>query len=414
MMTLTSAKTRNSLMYMYRYYRKVLLRLCDSLREVETDPIAKRDTCLRLQQQVLERLTSIESSIRSRRREIETIRALLSAGRELTISKEEARRARALIAWHQSRIEEYQMLLISFRSLIDGLAFVYLDKWDIKQFALKESSGFISDKSGLDFELKILQFAFSSGHVALLNDLTNCLRHGDVTILANGRCLLVEAKSGNRSDARARRQESRLRDIVSYLESGKSAKFRSIGGEETEFTRVPMHGAEVDHRDRLNKLISAARCSRKHYSLAEVEPGLHYLATFVAGPEPLLALGGKPPGSLIVSFVNRLKYTGLGYYPFSLTIRDPQDWYDFSSGNLMLVVFVETERIAAKLKPHGISAHITGEWESYPLLLDSDITGAEPSKSKVGGHFFGRLFYEFLGLDWMLEQFIHFHNEGAQ
>jgi len=355
-------------------------------------------------------LIRIENNIRKHRSDLKEIRRYLSMGREISIDKEEARQAKNAITWHSGRIKEYQLLLITFRSIIDGLAFTYLDKWDIKQLAFKEGSGFISDKSGLKFELKILHLAFSLGNVALLNDLTNCLRHGDVSILSKGKHLFVEAKSGRQKDARAHRQESKLNDIVDYLRSGKSDKFDAVGGLEGEFIRLPIHSPELNHRDELNSLIASARCSLDHYSSVEVEPGLHYLATYIADRKALSTLTDKPRGSLIISSINELKYNGMGYYPFSLSIYDPVDWYDFCSGKLMLVIAVETKTIKDKLSNYGISVNITGDWGTYPIILTSKGTDEGSSKSLVGGHFFGRLFYEFLNLDWMLEEWIYRRN----
>lgn len=381
--------------------------MCSLLHELQLDPMGEKHKCLLLQAQILATLMRIEKNVRRHRSELKEIRRYLSMGREVSIDKTEAKRAKDTIAWHSSRIKEYQLFLITFRSIVDGLAFTYLDKWDIKQLAFKERSGFISDKSGLKFELKILRLAFSLGNVALLNDLTNCLRHGDVTILSNGRHLFVEAKSGRRKDTRAQSQESKLKDIMLYLRSGKSDKFHAVGGHEAEFIRLPIHGPELNHRDELNSIIASARRSPDSYSLVEVEPGLHYLATYIADPKALSTLSGRPPGSLIISSINELKYNGMGYYPFTLSIYDPRDWYDFCSGKLMLVVAVETKAIEDKLSNHGISANITGDWGSYPVTLTSKGSGEEPSESLVGGHFFGRLFYEFLSLDWMLEELVY-------
>lgn len=392
---------------MYAYYKRSLLSMCSLLREVQLDPMGEKHKCLLMQEKVLATLVRIENNIRRHRSELEEIRRYLSKGREISIDKTEARQAKEAIEWHSSRIKEYQLLLITFRSISDGLAFTYLDKWDVKQFAFKECSGFISEKSGLKFELKIFRLAFSLDNVALLNDLTNCLRHGDVTILSKGRRLFVEAKSGRRKDARANRQESKLKDIVLYLNSGKSDKFHAVGGQEGEFIRMPIHGPELNHMDDLNAVIASARRSPEQYSLVEVERGLHYLATYVADPKALRTLSGRPPGSLIISSINQLKYNGTGYYPFSLSICDPRDWYDFCSGKLMLVVAVETKAIEDKLSSHGISVNITGDWGSYPVTLTSKGSGEEPAESLVGGHFFGRLFYEFLSLDWMLEELVY-------
>lgn len=395
---------------MYSYYRKSLLKLSHALHESQKEPSANKYNCLLVQEKVLATLIRIEKSIRTHRGALKELRRYLSLGREFIIDKAEAKRVKDAISWHSTRIKEYQHLLITFRTIVDGLAFIYLDKWDIKPMAFKEQSGFISEKTGLGFELRILRLAFSLGHIALLNDLTNCLRYGDVTILAKGRKLFVEAKSGHRGNARVRRQKSKLENIAEYLTSGRSDKLRAIGGVDGEFIRLPIHGPEVNHRDKLNSIISTARGSPDQCCMVEVEPGLHYGATYVADPKVFASLIGKPPGSLIISSINELKYSGLGYYPFSLSIHDPEDWYDFCSGRLMLIVAVETGALEDKLSQHRISVTITGEWSRFPIELSGSGSGTELNKSLIGGHFFGRLFYEFLSLDWMLEELVYRRN----
>lgn len=396
---------------MYGYYKKSLLKLAHLLRELQENPFTNKHKCLLVQENVLTMLVRIETKIREHRRLIKELRRRLSLGRKSRIDKVEAKCIKDAISWHGSRIKDYQLLLITFRTLVDSLAFIYFDKWDIKPLSFKERSGFISGKAGLDFELRILRLAFSSGHVAILNDLTNCLRYGDITILANGRKLFVEAKSGRSGNARVHRQKSELENIAEYLTSGKSDKLCAIGGVEGEFMRVAIHGPEVDHRDRLNAIISRARESADKCCMEEIEPGLYYGATYVADRKVLGTLIDKPPGSVIISFTNELKYSGLGYYPFSLSIYDPEAWYDFCAGRLMLIVAVETTIIENKLSRHGISIKITGEWNRFPIELTDKGYGAESNKSLVGGHFFGRLFYEFLSLDWLLEELVYRYHQ---
>lgn len=397
---------------MHRYYKKSLLKLSHLLRELQQDPVANKHTCLLVQEEVLTILMRIETKIREHRRTVKELRRYLSLGRESVVDKAEAKGIKDAISWHRSRIKEYQLLLITFRTLVDGLTFTYFDKWDIKPLSFKESSGFISGKAGLDFELRILRLALSLGHVAILNDLTNCLRYGDITIIANGRKLFVEAKSGRTGNAQIQRQKSELENIAEYLTSGRSDKIHAIGGLEGEFTRVATHGPEVNHRDSLNSIISRARESADKYRMEEIEPGLYYGATYIADTRVLSALVGKPPSSVIISSINELEYSGQGYYPFSLSIYDPKDWYDFYSGRLMLIVAIETSIIEDKLSTHGISVKITGEWNRFPIELTGKGADTQPNKSLVGGHFFGRLFYEFLSLDWLLEELLyHYHQE---
>lgn len=73
------------------------------------------------------------------------------------------------------------------RQMGDSIAFSYFNKYDLKLLCWKQSAGFISGKKGLDKELKIFKSYFESGEFAILNDITNSLRFGDITISKNGK-----------------------------------------------------------------------------------------------------------------------------------------------------------------------------------------------------------------------------------
>ena len=395
---------------MYGYYKASLLKLRHLLCELQLGPFSNRQTCLLIQEEVLKRIMRIEKKIREHRRLLKELRRHLGSKKKSTTDKTIARRLKDNISWHHGRIKEYQLLLITFRTIVDALAFIYFDKWDIKPQSIKEPPGFVSEKAGLKFELRILQLVFSLGHIGILNDLTNCLRYGDVSILARDRKLIVEAKSGHSGNARTQRQKSELENIVNYLTYGRSDKLPYI---EADVQRVATHGPETDHRDQLNCIISRAHRSIGKYCLEEVELGLYYGATYVANTDMFGPLLSEPPGSLIISLINELKYSGLGYYPFSLSIYEPTAWYDFYSGNLMIIVAIDTKVIEEKLSREGISIKLTAEWDRFPVELTS-LGSKARNKSLIGGHFFGRLFYEFLSLDWLLDEMVYrYHHDDA-
>jgi hypothetical protein len=223
----------------------------------------------------------------------------------------------------------------------------------------------------------------------------------------------VEAKSGHGGNARTRRQKSELENIADYLTHNKSDKISKVYG---EFQRLLIHSPEINHRDRLNSIITNAHGSTSKYCFDEVESGLYYCATYVANTNILSPLVNKPPGSLIISSINQLKYSGLGYYPFSLSIYEPDNWYDFYLGKLMIIIAADTKVIEEKVSRQGISIKITGEWNKFPIeITDLGSDGRNKSnKSLVGGHFFGRLFYEFLSMDWLMDEIIYrYHHDSA-
>jgi hypothetical protein len=136
----------------------------------------------------------------------------------------------------------------------------------------------------------------------------------------------------------------------------------------------------------------------------------------MARQSPVRTLVNKPPNSLIICLVNELKYSGLGYYPFSLSIYDPNAWYDFCSGKLGIIVAADTRVIEEKLSCEGISLKITAEWNKFPVELTGlgSNAGNKNNKMLVGGHFFGRLFYEFLSMDWLLDEVIYrYHHDNV-
>lgn len=395
---------------MYAYYKTSLLRLSHLLRELQLDPFPNRQTCLLIQEEVLKKIIRIEKNIREHHKLLRELRRHLGSKKESATDKTKAKQLKDTISWHHGRIKEYQLLLITFRTIVDALAFIYFDKWDIKPQSFKEPPGFVSQKAGLNFELRILRLVFSSGHVGILNDLTNCLRYGDVSILARGRKLIAEAKSGHRGNTRTQRQKSELENIANYLTYDRSDKLPYIEG---DVQRVATHGPEIDHRDQLNSIISRAHMSTSTYCLEEVEPGLYYGATYVANTDMFGPLLSRPPGSLIISLINELKYSGLGYYPFSLSIYEPTAWYDFYSGNLMIIVAIDTKVIEEKLSRQGISIKLTAEWDRFPVEL-TGLGSNAGNKSLMGGHFFGRLFFEFLSLDWLLDEMVYrYHHDNA-
>jgi hypothetical protein len=98
------------------------------------------------------------------------------------------------------------------KAIGDGVAFLYLSKWDLKTMVFKEKPGFISGKEGLSLERRVLREAFARGGFAILNDLTTCLRYGDLTVPGAEGFMIIELKSGGtgaRSD-RAKRQVEKI------------------------------------------------------------------------------------------------------------------------------------------------------------------------------------------------------------
>lgn len=104
--------------------------------------------------------------------------------------------------YFKSKQGEYQFVLYLFKTICDGIAFIYYDKWDIKplfygnNYHVKPDSGNISGKTGLRFEFAVLKKLIGHGYPAILSDLTNVIRYGDVCVPSlKGMPSCIELKS---------------------------------------------------------------------------------------------------------------------------------------------------------------------------------------------------------------------------
>src|SRR5690606_25362697 len=133
-------------------------------------------TCLLIQEKLIVSLTNIEYRIRKAKNEASGIKKLL-ANKNLQNSKEKSKQLKAQSKILLKRIDDYQNIRILFKSIADGIAFLYINRFDLKAQNFKQSTGFISNKKGSRLERKCFRYAFKAGGIAIMNDLTNVLKY---------------------------------------------------------------------------------------------------------------------------------------------------------------------------------------------------------------------------------------------
>jgi hypothetical protein len=101
----------------------------------------------------------------------------------------------------RNRIEGLRQCAFVWRSFGDAIAFMYMDKFALKQTYYniensnpKQDAGFLSDKYGLSYEMAFLESALSAQVPALLVDLTNTIRYGDVCLMGGFRPSVVRSE----------------------------------------------------------------------------------------------------------------------------------------------------------------------------------------------------------------------------
>lgn len=295
-------------------------------------------------------------------------------------------------------IEDYRRAVWTFRNVGDGLAFTYLDKWDVKVWSRKEHAGSLGGKVGLRRELNILRGLLRRGVVALLNDATNCLRHGDLTVVRDGVSFpfIMEVKgSRDHETARLGRQRKRAEEAYRYLATDEREM-----DDGSIMRRVGLETPEVNHRRVLNDVLEKA--IREGYAEVRPETGLIYVATSRRAKDEDFSLirGCSEPQVVFLVHPNEALPH---FYPLSLVVRDPMAYASLCAGALVLVVAVDPGAIAAGLRQLGFKAVISEGGEPFIQLIPEHWpSGREQPRMGAYGQFFARVAFEGLSLEWML------------
>jgi hypothetical protein len=172
---------------------------------------------------------------------------------------------------------------------------------------------------------------------------------------------------------------------------------------------MPRLCCSAETKVKLNKIINRAINSSTGFCLEQVEHGLYYGVANLETERFFNAItkitGINNPNKYIICNVNELKRTGIGYYPFSLSIYDPNAWYSFYAGQLVIVILVSSEVIENRIQSHGGSLKLDLHHDFALEISDMNQNGT--GKHMVSKHFLGRLFHEFISLDWFLDEIIY-------
>lgn len=397
-------------------YEEILKSLFKKVYLLSSAPLENRLLAFEIQRELLKRILASEKRIK------------LNKDRKKLLKKDLANRQNSRAASNiikkqikqvSDNIERQNFLLWVYRTIGDSVAFIYGDRWDLKQYVFKQNAGFISGKTGLKLERGILNAAFKSGATVVMNDLTNTMRHGDITIFrpdlwpdGGSPALFIEAKSGNGGNKkRAKRQEEAIKSITDYIYSDKRVV------ENGQYLRVAPNEAPTYYNTHITKM--ASQLKNKGWLHKELESGLHYLMVDVACTDffkndILSSIFGNFSKMYMLS-VNGLKKKNLGYYPFPLSIKDEDVLFKFYNGEFVLFIIVDMDRLNEITMPHGLRVDCTDD-DSYPWSVTqlnlSDTK--EKIESYVGFHVIGRLASEFISLKWIADNVILDFHEKMQ
>ncbi|MES2677460.1 MAG: hypothetical protein V4612_04010 [Pseudomonadota bacterium] len=381
---------------MIKYYRKTLTSLFQSLNDLRTNP-ANIDLCFSIQEKLLNHIRRIEYQIRKIKSNNSEIQNLIKNGR---LPKEESKKLKQRIEYNILKKNSYDRLLLIFRDVGDGVAFIYLDKWDIKPLCLsKEPAGFVSGKKGLKLELKIFRKLKLSKFPFIFCDVTNSVRYSDIVIVKHGIPLFLEIKSGksSASNERALRQKENIQKLAKYLIIDEADDLFGLKG---KVTRISTVKKEKHYRKSLNTLIEKAGYSRNNV-MNKIEKGLYYAILYSEERESFEKVINKLPksGKWILSNVNEQKKYKQSYYPFTLSIIDPERLFEFYVEEFSIIIFIDLNIVEEICSKESVVMAFHGDEQSF-----ISFSYQEEGTLTMSSHLFGRVCAEFLSLEWMITE----------
>jgi hypothetical protein len=378
-------------------HKTALLRLFDQTQKLAKGPYENRLIGLAIQEELIVRISRAERRIRRMRVAVSDTKLALKRREN---SKAEAAGLKSRLSQLHDATQRQKDLINLLRDIGDSIAFIYVNRFDLKPLAFKEPPGFITGKAGARLERSSFRLAYKHGVVGILNDITHTLRHGDVTILRQGRPMdIIEAKSGKGGKrSRGERQVAAAQTMLDYLRD--DVRHEEAGS----WRRVETMEAPVSLADKATSL--AQRLPRGGSLHEKVEPGLHYILIDCEAGERAI----KDAMSVVdaasrpyLIFVNEMKKEQLGYMPFPLHFTDTEITYRFYNGDFVMVVVVELSYLESRMVEAGMTFELTDDgdlpFKVGPIGRDEEKEGV----SFVGYHPMGRLAAEFVSLDWLIK-----------
>lgn len=385
---------------MIGYYKKHIYALSDAISVIRSSP-ERVDQLKQFQILLIQRILNSEKKIDELKGYSNALRQKLQSTRP---PKEKAKEIKNKIKFYQKRINEHQWMLFVWRCFGDAVVFLYLDKFSIKPFLyefgtnqLKQTSGRLAGKEGLTAELSVAFNAIAHGVPAILCDLTNCLRHGDVCLLGESDPVVIEVKSSPNTNRRIDRQAEAISGLHEYLKTDQSNKLFGV----TNLKRMALGIPEINYRSSIAPQIAQAK--QKGFHHYSPENGLHMFALSGANMDEL----GEVMFRLnqpIVFLLNETKNAEAwgSYYPFVLSIDRPDELYAFLKGDVYLMVAIEFGVLESLAHEKGWKV-VYRESEDYAFeFTEIGEDEKETFRFTLSSHFLGRIAHELLSLQWVM------------
>ncbi|WP_157870978.1 hypothetical protein [Gluconacetobacter diazotrophicus] len=358
-------------------------------------------------------LFALHREIHDFSKDLENFSRLLKIQRRIISSIEEAENEIRDAKIYGKNPKDWQYVRYNFLCLGDCLAFLYVDRFSLKQtyfdtntYNIKQSGGFILGKDGHKNEMMALENAISHNIPAVLCDITNVLRYGDICLLGDSDPVPIEVKSSKTKDRRSKRQKLKLQTLSDFLKSDHAENFRGVSGSTIRVecsTSPKLYNREL--QDAVKEAIKRGSVSFEVDECLRVviisEDNVDYAKLF--GEKNLLSK------SLITS-VNEIKTNMLWgcYYPYPLTFSDPASFEAFVRGEIHIFTILYLEKFEEKLASEHVTLNVeASEYKIECHMHFPDLVIEDPTaRFTIGEHMMCRIWTDFISPRWIVDNSI--------
>lgn len=239
--------------------------------------------------------------------------------------------------------------IIKIKDIMDALAYTIFSKFDLKWLGEGQSSGYISGKKGIEKELEVLHEIINDDKIAILNDLTNCIKVGDISEKQDDRINLIEVKTSGGKNHRIIRQEEKRQSFMEYLHNDTIENFNG-----KNFRRLYTY-KEENYLVQLNEMLDIS--INENVIIQEMEEGLYYSVMYKPENHNMIEMKDiidniKHPICYNLNiFKNEEDLTN---NPFLNYFDNVIDYMNFIIGDLLIVVFLDFDILRNKLEEKDI------------------------------------------------------------
>ncbi|QSL85457.1 hypothetical protein [Pseudomonas atacamensis] len=384
-------------MTMVARYRKSVEQFTIMLQVIRTHKNLPVAAIVDFQLLILKKVKEAEKAISRTKELIQKLRLEKANDRP---ARERVKEIKYLIKKLERKVERYRYIIYIWKMYVESIVFHFCDKYAVKHFLyddkynVKETAGYVSGKDGIKAEIALLKAAAKSNVPAVLCDLTNTLRHGDVCLLGSNDPYPIEVKTSKKLDRRGEKQLRSIGELSAFFTKDEAENFRGAG----PVRRVEHIGTERYHLSAINACISSSY--EKGTSHLSPESGVHYLAItkFKKG-----ALDQISAMYAHVFNLNEYK-TAMSwhpYTPFHLSLS-PEHLFNFISGNLTIVVLLDLQIIKRRFKRCGMHIVFLQDENWYAQI--SSTGNILDGGFRVSVQSFLRIVFEFQSLTWAIKQ----------